>query len=315
LEASSGDGVTIMAKLTMIEAQAAAELAKLLYDFLPGTNARITWPDVAARFCLESFWPGGSKLPAITNLLRNTLEFHRNCFCDFIVAVVQEGMAYRIRKDNPVKRNEIDEINNILLKVEFKIPQLHERKFLDGLPSLGRETAAANNQSQKPVAATEIEKLRSRFLSLYSEPNLQKRGLAFEPFLNDFFSIHGLDPRGSFRILGEQIDGSFEWQGATFLVEARWRNQAANTADLLVLRGKAEKSDWTRGLFISINGFSDLSTPTLQIGRKANLIAMSGQDLILILEQHWTLHEALRAKLRHTGETAEAYKPLSELKK
>ena len=63
-----------------------------------------------------------------------------------------------------------------------------------------------------------------------------------------------------------------------------------------------------------LNGFSDLAIPTLQIGRKANLIAMSGQDLILILERHWTLHDALRAKLRHTGETAEAYKPLTELK-
>ena len=114
---------------------------------------------------------------------------------------------------------------------------------------------------------------------------------------------------------GEQIDGSFEWQGNTFLVEARWRREPANTADLLVLRGKAEKSDWTRGLFISINGFSNLATLTLQVGRKANLIAMSGHDLILILEQHWTLHDALRAKLRHTGETAEVYKPLAEMTK
>ena len=113
--------------------------------------------------------------------------------------------------------------------------------------------------------------------------------------------------------IDEQIDGSFEWQGSTFLVEARWRSEPANTADLLVLRGKAEKSDWTRGLFISINGFSDLATPTLQIGRKANLIAMSGHDLILILERHWTLPDALKAKLRHTGETAEAYKPLVEI--
>ena len=302
-------------KLSMIEAQAAAELAKLLYDFLPGTFSSVTWPDVAARFCLEGYWIGGSKLPAITHLLRNTLESQRGRFCDLILAVVQEGMAYRIKKSNPVKREEIEEINRIVLKLQFKIPELHDRAFLDGFSLSSEQDTPATSRAAFAVPKGEIEKLRQQFLTLIIEPNSQKRGFAFEAFLKEFFVVHGLDPHGSFKIASEQIDGSFEWTGNTFLVEARWRKAEANAADLLVLRGKAEKSEWTRGLFISINGFSDLASPTLQIGRKANLIAMSGQDLILILEQHWTLNDALRAKLRHTGETAEAFKPLTELKK
>lgn len=299
----------------MIEAQAAAELAKLLYDFLPGTFSSVTWPDVAARFCLERYWPGGSKLPAITHLLRNTLESDRDRFCDLITAAVQEGIAYRIKKGNPVKRGEIEEINRIILKLQFKIPELHDRAFLDGLPSSDEQDSLGTSRAAFALPEGEIEKLKRRFLILDAEPDSRKRGFAFEGFLNDFFVVHGLDSHGSFKIDGEQIDGSFEWKGNTFLVEARWRKKPANAADLLVLRGKAEKSEWTRGLFVSISGFSDLATPTLQIGRKANLIAMSGQDLFLILERHWTLHDALRAKLRHTGETAEAYKPLAELKK
>lgn len=159
----------------------------------------------------------------------------------------------------------------------------------------------------------EIERFYEQYTELGREPNSQKRGYAFEKFLNEFFDAHGLAPRGSFRIVGEQIDGSFEWQGFTYLVEARWRTEPANTSDLLVLRGKAEKSDWTRGLFISINGFSDLASESLRIGRKANVIAMSGHDLSLVLENHWKLPDALRAKLRHTGETGEAYAPLTEL--
>lgn len=304
-----------MPQLSMVEAQAAAELAKLLYDFLPATFSSVTWPDVAARFCLERYWPGGSKLPAITHLLRNTLESHRDRFCDLIVVVVQEGMAYRLKKNNPVKREEVDEINRIVLKLQFKIPELHDRAFLGGLPSTDAGARQASSRAVFSVPEGEIEKLKNRFLALFAEADPQKRGFLFEEFLNDFFLIHGLDPHGSFKVAGEQIDGTFEWSGSTFLVEARWRKKDANAADLLVLRGKAEKSEWTRGLFISINGFSDLASPTLQIGRKANLIAMSGQDLILILERHWTLHDALRAKLRHTGETAEAFKPLAELTK
>ncbi|WP_459558251.1 restriction endonuclease [Lacunimicrobium album] len=304
-----------MPTLSMVESQAVAELAESLYDFLPATFSTITWPDVAQRCGVRECWPdGSSKKQSIPIFLRSVLENRRGSFCDMIVAVVQEGINYKSRKGNSVTRDEIERINRSLLKVQFKIPQLNDRQFLDGLPLAAKEPVSS---PQKPTVATpaEVEKLRLRFISLFSESDTQKRGLAFEPFLNDFFTVHGLDPRGSFRILGEQIDGSFEWQGDTFLVEARWRKSPANTADLLVLRGKAEKSDWTRGLFISMNGFSDLATTTLQIGRKANLIAMSGHDLILILEHQWTLQDALRAKLRHTGETAEAYKPLIELAK
>ena len=234
-------------------------------------------------------------------------------FCDLLLGIVQEGINYRSRKGNPVAMEEIEKINRCLLKLQFKIPELHDQRFLDGLAEAKHDVSPTLPQAT--VTSADIEELRQRFLSLLGESNAQKRGLTFEPFLKDFFSLHGLDPRGSFRILGEQIDGSFEWQGNTFLVEARWRQAPANTADLLVLRGKAEKSEWTRALFISINGFSDLSTQTLQIGRKANLIAMSGQDMMLILERHWTLQEAIKSKLRHTGETAEAYKPLTELSK
>jgi hypothetical protein len=302
-----------MPTLSLIESQAAVELAKLLYDFLPGTFASVTWPDVATRFALGNYWQKGSKLPAITNLMRATLELHRERFCDFILAVVQEGIAYRTKKGNPLKREDIEELNRILLKLNYRIPELNDPTFLKGL-----ETKAGQRPTSEAAFAMEereIQKLHQQFLLLCKETDFQKRGYALETFLNDFFRLHGLDPRSSFRVIGEQIDGSFEWESSTFLVEARWRKEPANAVDLLVLRGKAEKSDWTRGLFISINGFTEAASRTLPVGRRANLIAMSGQDLVLILERHWTLHEALRAKLRYTGETAEPFKPLSELKK
>ncbi len=299
----------------MIESQAVAELSESLYDFLPATFSAVTWPDVAQRCGIRDCWPtGGSKRQSIPIFLRNVLKHRRGNFCDLIAAVVQEGINYKSRKGNAVTRGEVEKINQSLLKVQFKIPQLNDSRFLDGLARTPFQTESLS-QPIAVISPDDIEKLRVEFLSLFAIPDAQKRGLSFEPFLNRFFLLHGLDPRGSFRIAGEQIDGSFEWQGNTFLVEARWRSKPANAADLLVLRGKAEKSDWTRGLFISINGFSELASPTLQIGRKANLIAMCGQDLILVLERHWPLHDALRAKLRHTGETAEAYKPLSELHK
>ncbi len=305
-----------MAGLTLTETQALAELADLMYSFLPGSGAIYTWREAAAAHGLERFWIGGSKLPAITQLLEATFEYNRGKFCELVLTAVREGMKYRIKKGNPIQRDEVEKLNAIVLKLSFKIPELHDPKFLASLPASKSAAPSETFSAASSFKASDadINKLHQQFLALFAQRNPQQRGFDFEEFLNEFFAVHQLAPRGSFRVVGEQIDGSLEWQGNTFLVEARWRNEPANAADMLVLRGKAEKSEWTRGLFISINGFSDLASPTLQIGRKANLIAMSGLDLSLILERHWTLHDAFRAKLRHTGETAEAYKPLSELK-
>lgn len=302
-----------MSRLSMIESQGVAEIATILYDFLPASFSAITWPVVAERCGVFDCWPAGlSKKQSIPVFLRQVLEFRREKFCDMIEILVQEGIVYKSRKNEAVTREQIEKLNLSLLKVQFKIPKLNDNKFLENLPSSEKKDKETVRLFER-VAPADIEKLRLRFLKLSLEGDSQVRGFEFESFLKEFFQVHGLNPKGAFRRIGEQIDGSFEWEGNTYLIEARWRSTPANAADLMVLRGKAEKSEWTRGLFISMNGFSEQSMSAFQIGRKANLIAMSGQDLMLILEGRWGLIEALRAKLRHTGETAEAYIPLSRL--
>jgi hypothetical protein len=68
-------------------------------------------------------------------------------------------------------------------------------------------------------------------------------------------------------------------------------------------------------LFISVNGFSSLAADTFSRGRRANLITMDGQDLMLILEQRWSLQDAIRVKLRHAGETGGVILPLAEARR
>ena len=52
-------------------------MADLLYSFLPRSGAKYTWREAAAEHGLEEFWGGGSKLPAITQLLEATFERRR----------------------------------------------------------------------------------------------------------------------------------------------------------------------------------------------------------------------------------------------
>ena len=312
-----------MPTTTLAETQALAEMADLLYSFLPGSGAPYTWREAAAEHGLDSFWVGGSKLPAITQLLEATFEGRRDRFCGLLLTAVKQGMKYRVRKKEPVTREEVQRLNALVRQVGFGIPELLDQKFLDGLPSKtpkdqGGPAPVPKTDPQATARAIlyqEMEKLRQQFLVLFAEKNVQARGYAFEGFLNDLFRVNGLAPREPFRVVGEQIDGSFEWQSHVFLLEARWRADVADAPDLYVLRGKVEgKSDWTRGLFISMNDFSSLAADTFSKGRRANLITMDGQDLMLILEQRCSLQDAIRVKLRHAGETGEIHLPLAKAK-
>ncbi len=314
-----------MQTATLAETQALAEMADLFYSFLPGSGAKYTWREAATENDVGAFWIGGSKLPAITQLLEATFLRRRDRFCDLVLTAVKQGMKYRMKSREPVTREEIQRLNALVLRVGFGIPELLDQNYLDGLPSKplkpSAEAVVPVHRQPDPQAeackklADEMERLRQRFLVLFAEKNTQTRGYAFETFLNDLFRANGLAPREPFRVMGEQIDGSFEWQSHVFLLEARWRQHVADAPDLYVLRGKVEgKSDWTRGLFISMNGLSTPAADTFSKGRRTNLITMDGQDLMLILEQRWSLQDAIRVKLRHAGETGDVCLPLAKAK-
>jgi Restriction endonuclease len=116
------------------------------------------------------------------------------------------------------------------------------------------EGGRAAPAGQAPTPATNrdtIAKLRRDLVALWQLPP-QPRGFAFEVFLKDAFDLYGLRARASFRNRGEQIDGSFDLDGATYLLEAKWHEQSISAADLHTFEGKlSQKAAWARGLFIS----------------------------------------------------------------
>ena len=127
----------------------------------------------------------------------------------------------------------------------------------------------------------------------------QPRGFAFEVFLNKLFDECGLNPRASFKLVGEQIDGSLELDGEYYLIEAKWQKAPLGNAELLTFHGKIEgKSSWTRGIVISHSGFSEDGLKAFSKGRSTNLITISGQDLYAILSKNISLEDVLKKKIR-----------------
>lgn len=90
------------------------------------------------------------------------------------------------------------------------------------------------------------------------------------------------------------------------MVEAKWQNTPVGLSDLLVFRGKVEgKATWSRGIFISINGFTDEGLTAFSHGRPTNIIAINGQDIYFILEGKMRLDDVIRLKARRAAETGE----------
>jgi hypothetical protein len=140
------------------------------------------------------------------------------------------------------------------------------------------------------------------------------RGYAFEGFLDTMFGYFELAPRKSFRLDGEQIDGSFQFHTQTFLVEAKWQKDKIDAAKLRSFALKVtSKSQWTRGLYISDSGFTDVGLEAFQSGYATPIICLDGGELDEILSKKLALTEVLSLKMRAAGETNRAYVQIDEL--
>jgi hypothetical protein len=287
--------------LSLLDSQSVSELEVLLYDFIPGSHFRV----VSASLGLADYWQDGiSKGPAISQLLSLTYEFKKDKFCPLIIKTVQDAIAYGNRKGTPLRRTAVEEVNRLLLKLKFKIPELWDSEFL--------ATLHADIKTKEPEEV-DIKSFLDKFMNLLKlEPHI--RGFAFERFLFEFFKTSGLKPRAPFKIVGEQIDGSFDFKDEVYLLEAKWQNEKTNEADLLVFRGKIEsRAEWTRGLFISYAGFSEDGLIAFSRGKRTNMIGMTGEDLSSILLDKRKLEEVLVKKIRIAAETGDFFFPVSRM--
>lgn len=140
------------------------------------------------------------------------------------------------------------------------------------------------------------------------------RGFAFERFLDDLFLGFKLTPRKSFRLVGEQIDGSFHLASETYLLEAKWQDAQIGNHELQAFAGSVRtKAIWSRGLYISYSGFSGDGLEAFARGDATRIICLDGLDLWQIIEKQLNLPEVLSLKTRRAAETGRAFVPVREL--
>jgi hypothetical protein len=218
------------------------------------------------------------------------------------------------------------------IDTQVAIGRLQSEKFSDALIQRARsiaarlsgvssgKTADSAHKSHQPertqapvVDDAAVGRLRDSLMGLQTM-HPQQRGFAFERFLNDLFELFQLAPRRSFRLVGEQIDGSFQLGQDVYLVEAKWQNQPTGQSDLLSFSGKVEgKAQWSRGVFISYSGFSQDGLEAFARGKSTRIVCMDGFDLHCALTHGLNLGEVIAAKVRRAGETNDAFVSVRDL--
>lgn len=166
--------------------------------------------------------------------------------------------------------------------------------------------------SERLSREQKIGELRNDFYEISAEQNAQKRGYLFERFLNELFQLFDLEPKESFKLTGEQIDGAFTFEHQDYLLEAKWQQEPTQAGDLYDFGGKISgKLKVALGLFISFNGFSseslEVDSPVIK-----SMILMDGADLMAVLDQRIGLTEMLFRKRRHAVEKGEMFLPFSK---
>jgi hypothetical protein len=304
--------------LPLKESRAARELAEVLYDFLPGSGSSIwrghvSFKSVAEKIGVGDFWKPGSKLPMVTSLLERTLEFRRGRFEPLVLENVRAALTYRQRNGKPVTPQEVERINGLILEMGFKFPDLWDPDFSASLRTGGAVRAKEHveqvraverlRESQRTQRSCELEELKKEFLSLHDSADRQHAGLQLEKVLNRLFALHSLSPREPFRVVAEQIDGSFELDYEVYLLEAKWQQDPGPASDLYVFREKVEgKSKFTRGVFLSINGVSSDAADAITRGKQPNFFIIDGYDIMMLLEDNMDLAMFLRRRQRLLAE-------------
>jgi hypothetical protein len=304
-----------MPELTLQETQAITELAKALYSFIPATaypysKPKVDFGTVARDVGIGNLWLGGSKLPAIQALLEKTLQTRRDKFCSLMIHIVKEGLKYRNNKGAPITQEEMNRLNQLIMGVGFKIPELHDAHFISSLPKAKSEK---DERTSCKISPEKIESIKQRLLQIEKQEP-QKGGYEFEKLLYDLFDLYGFSPRPSFRNTGEQIDGSIEFESHFYLIEAKWQTKPVLEKDLLVLHGRVSgHSSIGYGIFITSGSFSPDGLNAFQRLQPTSIIGFDGQDLYIILERHLSLADVIHHKVRKLAESGEFHYPVLKL--
>jgi hypothetical protein len=182
------------------------------------------------------------------------------------------------------------------------VVQPYERDLVERQSARERIDGIKQAAQDRKATVQRLTELKANYLEIL-ELQPVPRGFALEKLLTPVFEAFDLDPRGSFRVVGEQIDGGFGLDNEHFLLEAKWEKEPTARDDLDIFSAKVRRrGENTLGLCVAINGFEPTAVD-LHSGNRSPIMLMDGGDLYAVLDQRIDLRDLLRRKRRETSMT------------
>jgi hypothetical protein len=262
--------------------------------------ARINWEDYKRNIVAN-----------IIDFLSNHQETYQNDLLKLIVEVIKMDDFSHLRRLEDGKEKE-ERAKNAVVALKKLTIQHYDLMEEEKRKEQKRKKAYEKILKNKGVSER-LEVIKKEYFNLISSADPQKRGFKLEKVLKKLFILFDLDPKASFKIIGEQIDGAFTFDNTDYLFEAKWQQEPVRIKDLDGFSGKlARKLDNTLGLFLSINSFSEDAVKAHSSGRRL-MILMDGSDLMAIIEGRIDLIELLLRKRRHASQTGVIYLKIHEI--
>lgn len=203
--------------------------------------------------------------------------------------------------DERQARNAIERLKKVVGEADRETIEAREKREIE-------RKRRQEELLEKTKKSSMLAELREQYYGMISSTEPQKRGYALEAVLYNLFKLFNLNPSPPFKIPGEQIDGSFTLHDDDFLLEAQWEKDKPTAEELYAFQGKvARKYQGTRGIFISIEGFSKTSLQAFEMGMAPNILLLDGEDLVYVLEERIDLDTLISEKRKHASRTGEVY--------
>lgn len=245
----------------------------------------------------------------VDRLVREQDE-HQDVLLGLLVDVAaMDGFPGLRKSDDPAARSATAREAVARLRA---VVQPYEKALMAQQANRERFDAAKHEADERRATSQRLSELKARYFEILSmEPT--PRGFALEKLLREAFELFDLDPRGSFRVVGEQIDGGLTFGSEYFLLEAKWEKNPTARDALDVFTAKVRRrGENTLGLFLAINGFEETAIE-LHSGNRSPIMLMDGADLYAVLDERIDLRELLRRKRRETSMTGRVLLTASEI--
>jgi hypothetical protein len=201
-------------------------------------------------------------------------------------------------------KHRIDRAEHCSLKLrEIIREQQEQREYRE---SIKRRATEATKETYED----NLLRLRENFMS-YTELNPQQKGYSLEKLFPGLMNISGIPVQKSFKIVGEQIDGGIKYDGHYYLIELKWTDNRIGPKDIGSFYYKVDGKLDSRGIMISMGGYTDGVVEGLPHGKEIKVLLLDGVHLSNVIFGLYSFQELLEHCISHAAYKCELYSPHS----